>query len=612
MLDIDPKNRDANHLMGMALHAERKSETALGHLMVAREASPESAMVLNNLAKVQMALGRHDDAIDSFRLALTAAPDDSDILTNFANLLSELGRYDEAIPLYRHALDENRRNGAVLYYLGVALLFTHRPTEAVPVLEQATALAPNHAEALFKLANAYAEIGELDKSIEHYTRVLRHAPNSANVLVNLGNALFERGRLKTAAHTFQRAISIEPKDPFTYIDLGNVEESLGRISSAEQSFRGAIVHDPANGPAHQALARIKKFKPGDPDLLALERLHADPKLRGDNRTSICFALAKAYDDVGDADRAFQVLSEANKRVRDGMSYDIEEHRQLYAAIAGAFDADTIERLSGVGDPSSRPIFVLGMPRSGTTLVEQILSAHPHVHGAGELTVLPRLVQRIGDETGRMFPEFVRAQPPEAFAAWGRRYVDELAATTPASLFAVDKLPANHRLIGFIHAILPNAVIVHCRRHPVATCFSCFQQQFTGQQRFSYDLEELGHFYRLYDDLMAHWHRVLPGKIIDVRYEDLIADQEGQSRRLLEWIGLEWNAGVLAFDKLDRPVTTASSAQVRRPLYNDAKERWRLYERHLGPLLTSLGTLPDRYELQTMLNPDAATRPIPVP
>lgn len=588
VLAVEPTNSDANYLLGLVLHQTGRHEAALGHMLAAASAKPADAELLNNLGSVHRALGRSEDALECYRRAIVQAPDSATVRDNLANLLSDLGRYEEAIEHYREVLSKNRAHAAAAYHLGVALALLHRPTEAVAALQQAIDVAPNHAEAQFSLANAYAETGDLDKAIEHYSRALRLAPDRANAYINLGNALFEKGRLSTAVQNFRRAVELAPKDPDAQVNLGNALESLGQIADAENAFRAAIRNAARLGAAHQALARVKKFKAGDPDLQVLERLHGDSKLRGDDRTSVCFALGKAYDDVGDIDKAFAALTEANRRVRDRLDYDVEEHRRLYAGIERTFDAALFERLRGSGDASGRPIFVLGMPRSGTTLIEQILAAHPRVHGAGELTVLPRLVERIAGDGKIPFPEFVAAADRTAFADWGARYVAEVRASTPDSPHTIDKLPANHRLIGLIHLILPNATIVHCRRHPLAVCFSCYQQQFTGRQRFAYDLAELGEVYRLYDRLMAHWRRVLPGRMVEVRYEDVVADQQGATRRLLDQIGLDWHAATLSFDKVERPVMTASAAQVRRPIYDEARERWRRYEKHLGPLIEALG------------------------
>jgi Sulfotransferase family len=274
-----------------------------------------------------------------------------------------------------------------------------------------------------------------------------------------------------------------------------------------------------------------------------------------------------------------------------VSYDEKAAVGFFDRIEAVFTPALTRDKKGLGESSSRPIFVIGMPRSGTTLVEQILASHPAVHGAGELSALDTVVQSVRGpgNTPTAFPEFVTAADGPALRRIGLSYLAELQRIAPDGERVTDKMPSNYYYAGLIHLALPNAKIIHCVRDPVDTCVSCYSKLFSGAQIHTYDLAELGRYYRRYERLMAHWRRVLPkGRILDVRYEDVVADLEGQARRILAYCALPWDDRCLAFHRTERPVRTASATQVRRPIYNTAVGRWRAYADDLGPLLAALG------------------------
>ncbi|MCR4299784.1 MAG: sulfotransferase, partial [Gallionella sp.] len=290
--------------------------------------------------------------------------------------------------------------------------------------------------------------------------------------------------------------------------------------------------------------------------------------------------------------AFPHFLEGNKLKRATLDYDPDETARRIDSIMRNFDMATMDRLRG-GDPSHLPVFILGMPRSGTTLVEQIISSYPGVHGAGELSDLEAIMRR--NVAGAAFPDNLPSLDQARLAAWGADYVAGLQRRAPDARRITDKMPANFFAVGLIHLMLPNAKIIHVKRDPVDTCLSCFFQLFRNGQEFTYDLAELGRYYADYARLMEHWRKVLPeGAFLDVRYEDIVADQEAQSRRLVGYCGLEWNDACLDFDKNRRAVRTASMTQVRQPIYRSSVERWRNYEKFLGPLFDTLGAL--RYSI----------------
>jgi tetratricopeptide (TPR) repeat protein len=379
--------------------------------------------------------------------------------------------------------------------------------------------------------------------------------------------------------------------------MGNVLKELGQLQDAQDAYLHALALDPDIAGVYVNLADSKTFKPGDPHLETMEALAAKTDgLSKTDRFQLDFALGKAYADIKEHNRSFKHLLAGNAGKRSTITYDEKSTFTLFDRIEAAFTRELIEAKSAGGDPARSPIFVLGMPRSGTTLVEQIIVSHPAAYGAGELQTFNDVVLTVRGPDGNTipYPEFVPAASPAALKQIGTRYLALVRELTerdrPAAAERItDKMPSNYYFAGLIHLALPNAVIIHTVRDPVDTCISCFSKLFSAEQSHTYDLGELGRYYKRYEQLMAHWRRVLPaGRILDVRYEDVVADLEGQARRIIAHCGLPWDDRCLAFHKTDRPVRTASATQVRKPIYKSAIGRWRVYEPHLGPLLEALG------------------------
>jgi hypothetical protein len=333
------------------------------------------------------------------------------------------------------------------------------------------------------------------------------------------------------------------------------------------------------------------FAPGEPLLAAMERLAASDDLSPADHMQLHFALGKALSDLRQHDAAFEHLRRGNAMKRATTGYDEAAALGLFDRIEATFTPERIARMAGGGQPSAVPILVLGMPRSGTTLVEQILASHPQVHGAGELDAFDAVVRSVHGPGGERapYPEFVPALDATAIGMIGAHYLTRLEALAPDAPHVTDKMPSNFYFVGLVHLALPRARIIHVMRDPVDTCLSCFSKLFSAPQDHTYDLAELGRYYARYARLMAHWRKVLPpGRMLEVRYEDVVADLEGEARRITAHCGLAFDPRCLAFHRTERPVRTASATQVRQPLYRGAVGRWRPYARHLGPLLAELG------------------------
>lgn len=533
---------------------------------------------------------RHDytEAERVLAAALSIDPKVPPCLHNYGNVLSRLKRYADAIPYYKQALALAPNVAPIYSDLGNAQKELGRTEEAVASYKKALALNPNFPAALGNLAQALMDLNRFDEAAGLLRRASALAPNNPQTMKVMGRLALERGDLETALAQYKRAIALKPDQADAYCGIGNALRDLGRQQEAIDAYGKAIELDPSKPGFYVSLADCKKFAPGDSYLALMESMAAK-ELPASDRMHLDFALGKAYADLADYRRSFERLLAANAAKRATITYDEKSTFEFFGRIERIFSSELMAAKTGGGEPSRRPIFVLGMPRSGTTLVEQVLASHPAVHGAGELPAFKAAVEAVAPQ-GSLYPDFVPALDHAALGRIGAEYLNRLAALAPERERVTDKMPSNFLYAGLIHLALPNAVIIHTVRNPLDTCISCFSKLFRpGEQPFTYDLGELGRCYARYQQLMAHWRRVLPaGRMLDVQYEDVVGDLEGQAYRILAHCGLPWDERCLAFHKTDRPVRTASAMQVRQPIYTSAVERWRVYEEFLEPLLSTLG------------------------
>lgn len=555
------------------------------------ERYPDSGFVWKILGVTLQTQGK--DSLSALRKAAELLPDDAEAHYNLGNTLLMLGRPDEAVASYRRALQIRPDDAEAHYNLANTLLMLGRPDEAEAGYRRALQIKPGNVLAYYNLGNILHERGRLAEAEASYRRALQIKPDSADIHTNLGNILQDMDRLDEAEASFRQALQIKPDHAEAHSNLGKLLLDRGRLDEAEASFQRALQIRPDYLIVRLSLALARKAKADDENLAALiaaeqaARSSATP-LPAEEAVLLHFALGKSYDDIGAHEKAFPHFLEGNRLKRAALKYEPNQAARHFASIMQNFDKAALDRLRG-GDPSHLPIFILGMPRSGTTLVEQIVSSCPGVHGAGELSDLKMVTQR--NIEGIAFPDNLHLLDQARLAAWGAEYVAGLQLRASVASRVIDKMPANFLTVGLIHLMLPNAKIIHVNRNPADTCLSCFTQLFKDGQEFSYDLAELGRYYVDYARLMEHWRKVLPeGAFLDVQYEDIVADQEAQSRRIIEYCGLEWNDACIDFHRNKRPVKTASMAQVRQPMYKSSVERWRSYEKFLGPLLGALGEL----------------------
>jgi tetratricopeptide (TPR) repeat protein len=586
----NPQCADAYSNLGAALRDQGKFDQALRAFRQALQITPDAPLFYFNLGAALHEYGQLEEAIAAYRQAIKRKSDWADAHSNLGAALREWGRLDEAVAACREAIRIKPDLAAAHSNLGAVLQDQGQLLDATASCREAIRLNPNIAEAHSTLGVALREQGKLDEAIAAQREAVRIKPGFAVAHCNLGGTLSEQSKLEEAIKAYRQAISLQPDYDVAYANLGQALAQLGNISEARTAFEHAIRLAPHKIMYRRQLGELIRFTSADPHLKYLEKLTQNGvPLSVENQIERHFALGKAYEEVGRHDLAFRHLLDGNALKRRQARYEEDATLGSFERICAAFTSRLVEKFNRVGNFSTVPIFVIGMPRSGTTLIEQILASHPLVFGAGELKDFERAVNGILAAAGSAeYPEAVARMKGRDFGALGATYVAQTRLLAPSAARIVNKMPHNYLYAGLIHLALPNASIIHAVRDPIDTCVSCFSRLFADKMNYAYDLAELGRYYRGYRAVMSHWQRVLPpGRILEVKYEDVVADLEGQARRLVAHCGLEWASQCLAFHQTSRPVRTASAMQVRQPIYNGSVGRWRRYESWLGPLLAEL-------------------------
>jgi tetratricopeptide (TPR) repeat protein len=587
----DETRTTAWHRLALVLIDAGELDEARRCLERAIALEPGSIDARNNLGIVLQRLGETLLARDQYRSALALDPSNAATHGNLAAVLGELGEYGDALACAQRAIELNPELVGPYVYAALAEANLRRPDAALPWLDRALSLAPQSVPVLVMRAEILRQLDRAEEGVILLREATALQPGNGEAYNALGLLFDAVEQGEQALSAFDRSIALLAQPAVAVANKAAVLLQLGRADEARVALDRALTLDPALALGWYTRADTKKFVADEPDIAAMEAALRDDPQRArrhskrdadQHRLLLHYALGKAYLDTQEAERAFAHLDAGSRLKRATLSYDADATERRMASIAEAFPAALFARLKGSGEASGQPIFVLGMPRSGTTLVEQILASHPAVHGGGELRHLERLVREPGS-AGDGPP------PADELQALGRRY---LAMTAPASgdaLRVVDKMPSNFLYAGQIHLMLPRARIIHCRRDPVDTCFSCYSKLFTTGQEFSYDLVELGRYHRNYAALMAHWRSVLPREcFIEVDYEALVGDLDSEARRLIDFCGLPWDESCLRFHEGVRTIRSASMNQVRRPLYATSIGRWKPFSAQLGPLLEALG------------------------
>jgi tetratricopeptide (TPR) repeat protein len=543
----------------VSLYSGGALEKALSLATELAESHPEVPYLHNVLGAIQATLAREDQAIASFQRALELEPEYPEVYVNLGDLHRSGGRWKAAAECYRRAVD----------------------------------IKPDYHDARLNLGATLRRLGRSEDAIEHYQTLLEAKPGAAAVHNNLGNALRDIGRVEEAVASFERALQAEPGYIGACVNLGHALADLGRLDAAIACFERALGLNPAHAEAHASLCSLRKILPGDRRVEEMGQLLGRPETSPRDRVHLHFALGKALADLEDVEKSFHHIKAGNHLHRQLSNYRFADDELMFGRIRELFSEATAPQTTGAGEGDSpiTPLFILGMPRSGTTLVEQILASHSRVHGAGELETLTRA----------LLPGFLKTTPPadgdagvipsdDNIIALRRHYLGDLGALGVSEPVICDKMPMNFLWTGYIVAAFPEARIIHTNRDPVATCWSMYQRYFKSSgYEYAYDMGELARYYKLYLDLMDFWRNRFPGRIYDLDYEALVDDPPGETRRLLAWSGLDWEENCLNFHETRRVVKTASLTQVRQPIFRGSSQAWKKYETQLQPLLEALGT-----------------------
>ena len=628
-LRLHPDHFGALHNLGVALQSLGRHAEAVEPLRRAVQLQPDAAPILNSLGCALRQLGQSDEALTHFQRAAELAPNDAVAQSNLGQMLLNLnraeaalapcreavrlrpgvptlhlilgdalrcaGRFEEARAAYLQAIQLQPTLAQAHANLGLLYRTQRKIFEALVPLKRAVALEPNNASFWKYLAEVNADWTDFEEAIRCWQRAMALQPGQPTMHLGLSLALLESGRFAEAEEHVRSAMRIQPDSGAAQFGLASVHEQVGEKTQAEAAFRAAVGMQAALSPlVYDRLATLLRGRVPDADRIAIEEQLANPQLHDDSRIKLLFALTTVFDARGDYARAFECARQANalsleRTCRRGKEYGPEQHRRFVDETLQVFGPDFFRRTAGGGLATERPVFILGLPRSGTTLVEQILASHPCVHGAGELRLAAQSLLSIPGLLGR------KAEPLACVPALDSSAIRRLSEQHLARLDALDggraeritdKMPQNYLHMGLLAALFPRGVFIHCRRDLRDVAVSCWLTHFSWLE-WTNDLDHICTRFADYGRLMKHWRGVLPVTMHEVDYEDVVADLEGTSRRLVAACGLEWDPACLEFHRTRRPVRTASSAQVRTPIYQQSVGRWKHYEQEMADVFARL-------------------------
>ena len=621
----DPKLAAAHYNLGVIAKTNQDTEAAAAYFRAAVEAQPDYIEALNNLGTVLQAQDKVEEAASYYQKALDIRDDFPATWHNMGLAQQHLGNLDKAIHAYGKAIDLKHNMPETHFNLGAIYHAQNRHDDAKAQYEKAIALNPRFGEAQYRLATLLIREGEYAEAEKHARLGVRHTQqHDAEAYHTLGLAQKQQEKLEEARLNFSKCVKMDPTYAGAQMNLGNVYKDMGKLKKAEQHyllaldarpdyadslnnlanlylmqgdkkkaedyFRRAIELKPDFGHAHRHLSATIKYSVDDPLIPQMEALYQNAELAEEERMHIAFSLAKAYSDTKQYEKVFPVLQVANAiRRKDYPDYSTETVRETIHNIIKTYSKEFLQNAPSSGLKSNLPIFIMGMPRSGTTLIEQILSSHNDVHGADELIYMQTVaIKESTAMTGKDFIGAAQEYNSSQLKALGNLYLERLRKHASKAKRITDKMPSNTYYAGLIHMALPNAKIILCRRDPMAVCLSIYKLYFSGPQPFAYDMEELAHQYLLQQELMDHWREAIPDQVYDLQYETLVENQEEESKKLFQFLGLDWQEQCLEFYKSKRSVKTASLVQVRNPIYTSSLKPWEPYAKELEPIARILG------------------------
>jgi len=567
----------------------------LGHWEAAEEQctrvireKPAAVTAWSMLGRSHAERQQYEKAIEANRQALHLRPDLRQALVGLGFALYHLDRWEESLEHFRHALRIAPNLAQAHFGLGSSLLKMRNLQEALHHMSEAARLGPNHGEAHLGVGTVLSLMGRQQESVAHLRKAIQLQPNLSFAYITLAATLMTLSEPEEAQQLCNHVLAMEP-DNIEAISLATtIDQHLGDIDKAHERLKPLI--ESGNRDVNVALAYSTICSSLGETATGVDYmkhiLRDDRSITGTGRLNLHFNLGKLYDKQKDYKQAFEHYRRGNeiKHAEFDPQQQTAETDTLIAIHTRALQ-DTLPRAT---QGSDRPVFIIGMPRSGTSLTEQILASHPDIFGAGELPNVIRISEWLNKATGQAgYPLFVPHLAQQLVDDAAQQYLDHIATLSPDAARVVDKMPGNFMFIGLIELLFPNARIIHTRRNPLDTCLSCYFQNFSRSHPYSYDLANLGVFYRNYERTMQHWRDTISLPMLEVQYEDMIADQEAGSRRIVEFCGLEWDEQCMDFHKTERYVATASYDQVRQPIYKSSVSRWKNYEEYIGPLIDAL-------------------------
>ena len=590
-LHLDPRNPQALNNLGIVHYDRREFDDAIAAYRGALEINKSYPEAHNNLGNALRAVGKAEEAIDHYQKAILLRENYPEAYNNMASVLRDLGQMPEAEHAYRKAIGQ--RKDYIDAYVNLAILLdsTDRSDEALRMLSEAMKINANHRGTLIQVARIQQHKANYEQAEQAARLALKVDPNSAEAHSVLAGVLHETDRLEAALAECEAALRLKPG----LIDMqslyGVCLKSLNRLDEARIQFGKTLAMVPNAFGVYANLADLQKFTREDPNFQAMERIFAEaPDPDSDRFMPLHFAIGKAYDDIGDYKKAIEHFKKGADIKRGKLTYDEPQTLGFFDSIREVFDEALMKNPPYQGKSTEVPVFIVGMPRSGSTLVEQVLSNHPDTFGAGEIKEFSRQMNLLRSRFPGLpkYPQMMKKLNEAQFDLLAGNYLGKLVALSPQSARITDKLLTNYYFVGLLHILYPKAKIIHTRRNPVDTCLSAYTKLFKDDMPHSYDLGELGRYYRKYDELMAHWDRVLPpGVMKTVVYEDVVNDMPTMARELISFLNLPWDDACLNFHESSRPVKTASVVQVRQPVYSSSVGRYKRYGERLQPLIDAL-------------------------
>jgi tetratricopeptide (TPR) repeat protein len=590
-VSLDDKAAQAHNNLGIVYYDQHDYQKAAEHYGKALAIDDKYAEAHNNMGNAQRALGDTEAALAEYERAIEMRENYAEAYNNMGTALRDQQKFEEAEYSYQRALQIRPNYIEAANNLATLLIQQKRYDEALRSLGDILKVQPKHVPTLVCVARAQLMRGAYGTAERATKLALVEDPENVEALTLLGQICHELDRFEDSVAKFEQVLKIKPNNVDALNFYGITLKSLGRMDEARKMFAKALELQPRAIGAYSNMVDLENFSKDDALFKAMLGILEKAKNPNEERyMALHFALGKAYEDMKEHPKALEHYSTGAKLKRATLKYDEAEVFGFFDSIRETFNEAYFAKPPYEGLPTSLPLFIIGMPRSGSTLTEQIISAHPDVYGAGEIKLLSVCLTNLRQKFPNLprFPKMVTGMKPQHFASVANGYLKEITAMSPSAVRVTDKLLTNYFFAGLIHTLFPNAKIIHTMRDPIDTCLSAYSKLFKDDMPHSYDLRELGRYYKKYEQLMEHWRRVLPaGVMLDVQYEDVIADPEKSARRVIEFIGLPWNDACLEFHRSDRPVKTASVSQVRKPIYATSVKRWERYGEGLQPLVDAL-------------------------